>query len=412
VSTGPLQPIPEATQPYVDRLLGSLVGEFRVQERVCEGRYGTIYRARHPTSGQEVTLEVLRTALTGHDEEVRAVAAIKSPGIATVSGFGELPDGRRYRGMEVLAGESLDQLVQRKGRLPPDETARLLAQVAGVLEAAHAWALAHGCLGPSSVFVAGDSMKLIDYGLAKKPATAADDLKALGAMGFSLLTGEDFTDRAPPPLSDAIPELLDRVLRELMEARLENATVARKELEGLLDDLQAAPPVATQPLAPSAPKRSRAPVLVVLVAVLAAAAGVAFFTWPRAAEPQVPVASADDDEAAFVDEPADEATDELTDEPADEQTVPPVESTEPGVPRPPHKSHRPARPVPSAQALNDQIWRLEDRLRKQARPGDDVEQAMFVLNKQRLRLTGNPSVQDRRDVARQLAGWRRSYLRP
>ena len=67
--------------------------------------------------------------------------------------------------------------------------------------------------------------------------------------------------------------------------------------------------------------------------------------------------------------------------------------------------------MPSARVLMEEISRLEARLRKQARPGDDLDPALFVLNKQRLRLSGSPNELDRKDVARQLAGWRRSYLR-
>ncbi|MBS1153937.1 MAG: hypothetical protein H6Q89_5635 [Myxococcaceae bacterium] len=58
----------------------------------------------------------------------------------------------------------------------------------------------------------------------------------------------------------------------------------------------------------------------------------------------------------------------------------------------------------------EEISHLASRLR-QVGSGDDVDQALYVLNKQRLRLTGSPTEQDRKDVAQQLAGWRRSYLR-
>jgi hypothetical protein len=67
--------------------------------------------------------------------------------------------------------------------------------------------------------------------------------------------------------------------------------------------------------------------------------------------------------------------------------------------------------VPSAQVLMEEISRLEKRLLKTSKQGDELDQAMFVLNKQRLRLTGNVSESDRRDVANQLRGWKRSYLR-
>ena len=102
----------------------------------------------------------------------------------------------------------------------------------------------------------------------------------------------------------------------------------------------------------------------------------------------------------------DDATDVAPDEP--EVRTPEPTQTEP---RPPSLTvPRRARPVPSAAALQEEISRLEFRFRKQLRPGDDIDAALYVLNKQRLRLSGSPTEQDRKDVARQLAGWRRSYV--
>lgn len=400
MANAPFQPIPEATQPWVDRLLGSQVGEHRVTERVGEGRYGTLYRCQHATSGQPATLEVLRAGLTGNDEEVRALNAIRCAGIVTVSAFGQVADGRRYRLMEPLEGESLE----RKGRLPPRETAQLLAAIAGVLEAAHAWAIAHGCLGASSVFVSGGAVKVLDFGLSKQPVTPAHDLRALGVLGFTLLTGQEVEERALPPLSPAIPELLGRVLRELVEDRLKSATEARKELMGLEGQLEPAAPAAPPPA-----RRSRALPIAAAAAALAAIAGVvAIVAWSSTPEENAPVAEEYDD--SFEDSPSRLSDDELSDDEAAD-TVETSEPTEPTAPRPIHKSTRSVRRVPSAKALSEQISRLEAQLRKEARPGDDIDQALFMLNKQRLRLTGAPTEADRRDVARQLAGWRRSYLR-
>ena len=84
MSTAPFQPIPETTQAHVDRLVGSQVGELDVGERVAEGRFGTLYRARRRASGKDVMLEVLRTGVISNDHEMRAVNAIKCAGIAEV----------------------------------------------------------------------------------------------------------------------------------------------------------------------------------------------------------------------------------------------------------------------------------------------------------------------------------------
>lgn len=387
MSSEPFHPLPDSTQVHVDRLLGAQVGEYQVTDRVCEGRLGTIYAAQQPATGKQVTLEALRAERIGNDEEARAANAIGCRGIATVLGFGELPDGRRYRVMERLEGESLDQVMQRRGRLSPSETSKLLDQVAVVLEAAHAWGIVHGNLGFSSVFLVRAEVKLVDFGLANRSVTPQIDLAALGALGFALLTGQELRDGATLPQGKGIPELFDRLLRELVEQRLENATAVRKELASLCLD-------AVMP--PQRARRSRAFPLVAVASVLAVAFGAAIFCWPR--EPVAPV----EIPLPVLEEEADVV---LPEEPPAPQPL------ETGEPRFTPTAPRTVKAVPTAQVLYVQTTKLEALLRKRARPGDDVDQALFVLNKQRLRLTGNPSLEDRREVARQLAGWRRSYLR-
>lgn len=410
MTTGPAQPIPEATQPYVDRLVGARVGEHRVEGRVSEGRFGTIYRGVHVGSGKPVTIQVLRVGVAGHDEEVRAATATRSPGVVAVAASGEVPDGRRYRVMEPLEGESLAQRLERDGKRPPGEVVALLAKVAKVLETTHAWAVAHGSLTASSVYLSGDAVRLIDFGLAKERATVEGDLQALGALGFTLLTGEELREGAPPPLGAGIPELLDRLLRELLEKRLESATEARKELEGLTGLAGEAP--APSAAAGGPRKRSRGLVVALALGLVAVAAGGVFVLRERAEAEAAAAIDYDDalDDLDLPPEGGEETPDDanLTTEPAATEPAP---IATPTTPRPPKRVHRAPRPVPTAQTLQAQISKLEGRLRKQAKPGADLDQALYVLNKQRLRLTGSPTEQDRRDVVRQLAGWQRSYLK-
>ncbi|MBS1153938.1 MAG: hypothetical protein H6Q89_5636 [Myxococcaceae bacterium] len=283
VASGPFQPIPETTQVHADRLVGAKLGDLEVGARVCEGRFGTIYRARLCAPGKDVTLEVLRTELLGDDHEVRASNAVKCAGIADVFEFGQVPDGRRYRVMEFLDGESLDQVLQRRGRLSAREVAVLLGQVAEVLKVAHAWALPHGSLGPSSVFLVRDAVKLIDFGLAKRRASFEADLQQLGALGFTLLTGEDLEDRAPPPPGSGIPEPIDLLLRDLIDTRVKDATEARQEFARVETLLGATPPPAARPT--SAPRRAGGLPWVALATVLAAGGAAAVSFWSRAPQP-------------------------------------------------------------------------------------------------------------------------------
>lgn len=409
MASAPFQPIPDSTQVHVDRLVGTKLGALEVVARVSEGRFGTIYRARQ--AGKDVTLEVLRTELTGDDQEVKASNAIKCAGIANVSDFGQLPDGRRYRVMELLDGDSLDHLLQTRGKFSAPDAMKILGQVAEVLEAAHAWAVPHGNLGPSSIFVVRGGVKLIDFGLAKRGASVEGDLYELGELGFALLTGAELGERAPPPLGSGIPEPVDRLLRELLDRAVTDATSAKKEFAQVLTQPEAGPPASLRvnrptPSAPAtppaAPARRRGTVLWLAAMVLMIGAGAALYSW-QVAPSEAEVALPAEEEELLLDEEPD---------PVETPALP--EPTQPGQtgPRPPSTSGpRRPRAVPSAKALTEEIARLESRFYKQVRPGEDVDQALFVLNKQRLRLTGSPTEQDRKDVAKQLAGWRRSYLK-
>jgi serine/threonine protein kinase len=384
------QPIPQATQPYVDRLIGAQVGEHRVDERICEGRWGTLYRCRDLQTGHEAALEVLRAQLVDNEREAGAANAFKCPGVAVVRGFGELPDGRRYRVMDPLPGRSLEQALQSGARLTPEEATKVLAAVAHVLATAHAWGVAHGRLGPSSVFLSGEAVKLIDFGLVEKPAAAADDLRALGALGFALVTGQDVEAGALPQPSAAVPEPLDRLLRDLASGQVEDASKAQQKLAAL-----ALPPPPAVP--PRARRRTWWLALGAVSAVLAAAIVLRPDSSPTDVEP------AELEDAAWEEELG------AGDDGAEEQLNDPAESA-----RTQQATKRPARSAqktPSAKALTEQISRFETRLRRDVRPGSDFDQAMFVLNKQKLRLAGSPSREDRAEVARQLRAWRVSYLK-
>lgn len=388
--------IPDSTQVHVDRLLGARLGETQVLSRVAEGRWGTLYRGKQ--GERPVTVEVLRANVDENIEEARAASAIKCPGIATVLEFGQVPDGRHYRVMD-FDGESLDAELQRKGRFTEAETIQALLELATVLQATHAWALTHGRLGPSSVIRSGSTVKLIDFGLAQRGQKVDVDVRALGGLGFALLTGKEL-EGAPPPMGAGTSELLDRLLRELLEGRIADVTQARRELEALGGG---AVPKSTT-------RSSRLPLFVVAAAVLLLGVGGAWW-FTRSTTSEVPTPPSD--EISTVDDGEDLEDPDVV-EPAEEVAVVPSTVTpDQPTPRPPSSGPRKtSRSTPSATRLQQEIAKLEARLRKQpTRPGDDVNAALFVLNKQRLRLTGSPTEADRRDVAKQLAGWRRSYLR-
>lgn len=387
------------TQAHVDPLLGTTVGAYTIVGRAGEGRFGTRYRAEDRAHAA-FTLEVLRTAITGDEQEMRAANALKCDGVAHVRDFSVLPDGRQVRVMELLDGRSLDDELHITGKFTVADTLEVLSKLLKVLQTTHTWHIAHGRLGPSSVLRVHGQLKLIDFGLARGTATPADDLKAVGALGFTLLTGKEL-DGAPPPPGGDVPERLHALLLTLLDGRAESAAAMRRELEWLRPGAAARKP-------------RRFVAVGVLVAALAGAA-----LWVLRPDPlPEPAPAPSTPPAPTLVTPAPEP-DASAPEPQElvDAGSPPPPVDEPPLKEPPRKKPRTEKsvtrgPAPTTAALQKQLRGYEVKLRQQKRlKPDEIEEALHVLNKQRLRLTGDVTEDDRRDIANRLAAWKHIWLR-
>jgi serine/threonine-protein kinase len=157
-------------------------GKYRVVRVIGDGGMGTVYEARHEVLGTAVALKFLHAELARRAglaqrflQEARVSANIQSIHVTRVTDVDMTPDGTPYLVMELLHGESLQQLIDRRGKLPPDEAIDFALQTLAGLEAAHALGVVHRDLKPDNVFVTPSSggalLKLIDFGIAKLRAS-------------------------------------------------------------------------------------------------------------------------------------------------------------------------------------------------------------------------------------------------
>jgi serine/threonine-protein kinase len=171
--------IPSAP-PAAGELVGTvLAGRYRIVRKLGEGAMGAVYLGEHLRIGRRDAIKVLRESLAGDAEAlarfgrgVRNVSLIQHPNVCTVYDFGDTDDGRRYLAMEYVPGQTLQELLQQEGRLPPARAAGIFAQVAGALQAAHEAGIVHRDLKPGNVMVSpgragADAVKVVDFDIAK-----------------------------------------------------------------------------------------------------------------------------------------------------------------------------------------------------------------------------------------------------
>ncbi len=226
---------------------GVTLGPYRVMERIGRGGMAAVYRAYHPGLDRYVAVKVLPEVLAEDPEyrerfqqEARSVARLKHPNILEVFDFG-YENGVSYLVLELVDGGTLADRVGQPMELR--EVIRLLEQVAGALDHAHAQGVLHRDIKPSNILLHSNGTPALgDFGLAKmlgsqrrltgsgtvmgtpeymSPEQAADeplgpasDLYSLAIVAYEMLTG-----RVPFEASTPAATLLSHVTKPMPTTR-------------------------------------------------------------------------------------------------------------------------------------------------------------------------------------------------
>jgi len=139
-------------------ILGTL-GPYEVREVIGQGGMGVVLKAFDLELHRQVAIKVLAAAVAGSatarrrfSREAQAAAAVCHDHVVTVHGVHEA-DGLPYLVMQYVAGESLQDRLDRVGQLEVVEVVRIGMQTAAGLAAAHAQGLIHRDIKPANLLL-------------------------------------------------------------------------------------------------------------------------------------------------------------------------------------------------------------------------------------------------------------------
>lgn len=269
------------------------IGVYKTLEKIGEGGMGEVYRGLDTMLEREVAIKQLRTEFAGNSDiverfrsEAVTLAKLNHPNIVTLYSFLREAGGL-YMVLEFVRGETLDQMIRRRGALPWSEAVTLVIQALHGLEHAHQMQVIHRDLKPANIILTSAGVcKLMDFGIARILNTARQtrvghligtlqymspeqvkggegdgrsDIYSLAIVLYELLAGRvpfdgdtDYdlikaqVETAPPPLENfgvAIPsalgKLLDKGLTKTPTERFQSAHEFAQALQGVLDHAEA-----------------------------------------------------------------------------------------------------------------------------------------------------------------------------
>ena len=154
-------------------MIGTTVGKYRIVGQLGRGATGIVYKAIDETLDREVAIKALNPDLADTNlikrfrVEATTLAKLNHPEIATIY---ELlgTDRELLMVMELVRGETLEQLSQRVGSLGPESAAHLAAKILSALDHAHRAGIVHRDMKPANVMVTESGrVKIMDFGIAR-----------------------------------------------------------------------------------------------------------------------------------------------------------------------------------------------------------------------------------------------------
>lgn len=156
------------------------ISGYQIVELLGQGTFGSVYRARQMSTGQEVAVKLPRSGnlsdalmrnrlFKRFKREIGLSARLNHPHIVRLIDSGFYGDGLPFAVFEYVKGETLHDLLKRSGPLPSDQLQILMGQILEALAYAHEKGVIHRDLKPGNIIIASYGVqthaKILDFGM-------------------------------------------------------------------------------------------------------------------------------------------------------------------------------------------------------------------------------------------------------
>jgi eukaryotic-like serine/threonine-protein kinase len=149
-------------------------GRYRVVRKLGGGGMADVYLCEDLTLGRNVAIKVLLqrylndpTFVERFRREAKAAAGLNQQNLVSIYDWGEV-DGTYYIAMEYVEGETLKDLIRRRGRLSGNESVAVTLQLLAAVDFAHRSGIVHRDIKPQNIMIdPHGTAKVMDFGIAR-----------------------------------------------------------------------------------------------------------------------------------------------------------------------------------------------------------------------------------------------------
>ncbi len=227
--------------PSLDEVQRAVGDRYEVLELAGTGGMGAVFRARHRALGHYVAIKVLPPEVSSSQmrqerfrREAAAAANLRHPHIVSVDDF-DSRSGLSFLIMPFIRGVTLEQVLNERKRLAPDEVLRVVREIGAALDFAHRRGVVHRDVKPANIMIDEETGRtlLTDFGVARTEHETGTALTSPGAaigtpdyMAPEQFEGGDAVDGRADLYALAVV-VFEALTETLPSLRSDRATLAR-----------------------------------------------------------------------------------------------------------------------------------------------------------------------------------------